>query len=334
MLELIQRNDSDNTIVYRKYNQRDYESYSKFCGDNFGRNNYQRHRWYLEWLYDQNINGFLVASVANEIVGIIHNFKAPVLINGQHKIITVLHDWMMDDKHRSGAGLHLIQAGLKSDEYVLLPASIGRLSRAYGRLGSRPFDSFWYKKFQIPKGIFSLNKLLCMAKYQGLAEKNHLIFGHNKEGNEEFRSRALRKYRDIECFRSYFNWRFHNKNSPLSFYVTDESGKSTILFTIGKRRALPYARIFYVESNDESSLIGIIQFVERITSRIGIPVVLYTTFECPPPSHLKYRRYARPPMSYVYSSNRNYEFIPRISSFCSDIGFDGINPFRNILERE
>ena len=71
-------------------------------------------------------------------------------------------------------------------------------------------------------------------------------------------------------------------------------------------------------------------FVGKITSEIGIPVLLYTTFECPPPSKLKYKMYANPPVSYVYPKNKVGDFVPQVPSFCSDIGFDGLNPFGNL----
>jgi len=314
-------------IEYRNYKASDYESYAVFCEENFGKNNYQLNRSYLEWLYSDNSNSFSVAVSENLIIGVIHNFKAPLLINKQPTIVTVLHDLMVDDKYRGGAGFHLMQSGLKSDKYVVLPGSTDRLSRAYGRLGSKEFNSFWYRKFQIPKSFFTLRKLKGLSNYQDLAKKQDILFGHNKEESSQFLTRALKKYNNIECFSSYFKWRFLNKNAPLTFYVSDNNGENTVLFVIGKRGLLPYARIFYVHSDNELIFNNIMQFIEKITAKIGIPIILYTTFECPPTAKLKYKIYAEIPISYVYSKNKNYDFIPKVPSFCSDIGFDGLNPF-------
>ena len=314
-------------IEYRKYQASDYESYAVFCADNFGKNNYQLNRSYIEWLYSDSNSFFSVAVCENKIVGIMHNFQAPVLINDKPKNIMVLHDLMVDKKYRGGAGFHLMQSGLKSDEYVVLPGSVDRLSRAYGRLGSKSFDSFWYRKFQIPKSFFTLKKLKDLNKYQNLAKTKNLLFGHNKESNDNFLTKALKKYNNTDFFSSYFEWRFFNKNSPLTFYVADEISENTALFVVGKRGLLPYVRIFYVHSENSLILNDILNFIEIISSRIGIPIILFTSCECPPPPQLKYKIYDEIPISYVYSKNKNYDFIPKVPSFCSDIGFDGLNPF-------
>jgi len=326
----MKQNVLNETIEYRNYKESDYESYSTFCENNFGKKNYQRNSSYLKWLYEDTINSFSVAVNNNTITGIIHKFKAPIEINGQFIKVTVLHDLMVDSKYRSGAGLHLMQSGLYSDEYVVLPGSVGRLSRAYGRLGSKPFNSFWYKKFQMPKGLYSLNKVKSLNRYKSLAKNQGLTFGHNKENNKDFHENALKKYINIECCLDYFKWRFFHKNAPLTFYVSDESRENTVLFVIGKRGFLPYVRIFYVSSENEVILGEIVQFIETITAKIGISVVLFTTFEASPPKRLMYRQYKEIPISYVFSKNKNHDFIPNVPTFCSDIGFDGINPFENI----
>ena len=318
---------SNSSIEYRKYRVSDYESYAAFCTNNFGKNNYQLNRSYLEWLYDEPGNSFLVAVSDNEIVGIMHNFKAPVVINDEYKIVTVLHDLMVDDKYQGGAGFHLMQNGLKSDEYVVLPGALGRISRAYSRLGSKSFDSFWYRKFQLPRSFFSSTKIKGLTKYKDLASKQDLLFGHNKEESNEFLARALKKYHSSDLFSGYFKWRFSSKNAPLTFYVADPEGQNTVLFVIGKRGLSPYVRIFYTHSDNELLLNNILKFIETITSKIGIPIILFTTFECLPPAKLRYKMYADVPISYVYSKNKNHDFVPKVPTFCSDIGFDGLNPF-------
>ena len=172
-----------------------------------------------------------------------------------------------------------------------------------------------------------MQKLKCLIKYQELAKQKNISFGHNKESNDDFLALALGKFNKIEIFSRYFDWRFLNNNSPLTFYVSDESGNNTVLFVVGKRGFVPYARIFYVHSDNELMLNNIMKFVEKITSKIGIPVILYTTFECPPPPNLKYKIYEPTPIAYVYSKYKNYDIIPKVPTFCSDIGLDGLNPF-------
>jgi len=325
VLELTKKNVLNKVVEYRKYNKDDYESYAIFCADNFGKNAHQLNRSYLEWLYDDTSKGFEVAVCEGKIVGMEHNFKAPVLINDEHTIVTVLHDLMVDEGHRGTVGFRLMQDSLKKDDYLVLPGAVGRLSRLYGRLGSKKFESFWYRKFQFPINIFRSISERRFSNYKKLATKQNFILGHSKENDGILVLKALKKFNDVACFTSYIEWRFSNKNAPLTFYVTDESGKNTVLFIIGKRGLIPYVRVFYVDSKSESILKKIMILVEKITKKLGIPVILYSSFECPPCSGSGYKIYAKLPVSYVYSKDKMDNFVPTVPSFCSDIGFDGLN---------
>ncbi len=311
-------------VEYRMYEPHLYPSYRSFCQKNFGANNYQINQSYIEWLYEETNNTFLVALIDGQVIGIMHNFQAPILVNNDYKLVTVLHDLMVDDNYK-GAGLNLIQNGLKSDEFAVLPGAIGRISRAYSRLGSKSFSSHWYRKFQFPKSFFTTSKVRDVLNFQEYANEKELLFGHNKEENSDLISRALRKYHSIDLFSNYLKWRFSSKNAPLTFYVTDSEGENTILFVIGKRGFLPYVRLFYTHSNNASAFKDIVKFIEEITSKMGIPVILFTSFETAPPKGLDYKIYKEEPISFVYSSTKDTDFIPVVPTFCSDIGFDGYN---------
>jgi hypothetical protein len=88
---------------------------------------------------------------------------------------------------------------------------------------------------------------------------------------------------------------------------------------------IPYARVSYVHYESELILKKIMKMIEKITSKMGIPIILYTSFECPPSDELGYNIYVKLPVSYVYSKSKKEEFLPTVPSFCSDIGFDGLN---------
>ena len=325
MIELNKRSVATKTVEYRQYIKDDYNSYAIFCENNFGRNAYQIKRSYLEWLYDGTSKGFEVAVYSEKVIGIEHNIKAPVLINNECTMVTVLHDLMVDENHRGTVGFRLMQDSLKRDNYLVLPGSVGRLSRTYGKLGSKKFASFWYRKYQFPLNIFRRISPLKLLSLRKLAERENLLFGHNKEANENFLKNSLKSYKDINQFLVYFKWRFFHKHSPLTFYVSDSDGENSALFVLGKRGKIPYARIFYAQCKSDAIYRKIIKLIEKITSRIGVPVILHTSFECAPPNNFGYRVYADLPVSYVYSSTKKLEFEPIVPSFCSDIGFDGLN---------
>ena len=315
-------------IEYRKYNSNDLEAYQKFCTKNFGSNKHQLKSSYLDWLYDKESKSFSIACSGNDIVGIIHNFKAPIIINDKIKVVTVLHDLMVDRDFRGNVGLQLIYSALHSDDYTILPGSVGRIARVYRRLGSKQFNSYWYKKYLIPKNIFFKRNLKYISKYQALAEKEKLLLGCNKGYHTaDFLKKALTNFTQSTEYLEYFKWRFLKNNAPLTFFVSDASGKNTVLFIIGKKGIVPYLRIFYINSQTKSVLNSIVQFIERFASSIGIPIVLFTSFECLPPAQLRYKPYRPMPVSFVYSKKKNIDFIPEVPSFCSDISFEGLNPY-------
>lgn len=315
-------------IEYRKYNSNDLEAYKSFCLKNFGSNKHQLKSSYLDWLYDEESKSFSIASSGKDIIGIIHNFKAPIILNGKIKVVTVLHDLMVDKEFRGNVGLQLINSALHSDDYTILPGSVGRIARVYNRLGSKQFNSYWYKKYIIPKSIFFESKLKHISKYQALAEKNGLLLGCNKGCHkDDFVKKALTNYIQSTEYVEYFKWRFLKNNAPLTFFVSDASGKNTVLFVIGKKSMVPYLRIFYINSQTESVFSRIVHFVEKYASSMGIPIVLHTTFECSPPENSKYKPYQPMPVSYVFSKKRGIDFTTEVPSFCSDISFEGLNPY-------
>ena len=53
-----------------------------------------------------------------------------------------------------------------------------------------------------------------------------------------------------------------------------------------------------------------------------------------PPEDLRYKIYADVPIAYVYSKLKNHDFVPTVSTFCSDIGFDGHNFFNDFDKNE
>ena len=180
---MTQKNKRSAVIEFRKYQSNDYDKYATFCINNFGKNAYQINRSYIAWLYDDTSKGFEVAVCEGKIVGMEHNFKAPVLINDKHTIVTVLHDLMVDEGYRGAVGLRLIQDSLKKDGYLVLPGAVGRLSKLYSRLGSKKFESFWYRKFQFPINIFRSISEKRFSNYKKLATKQNFILGHSKEND-------------------------------------------------------------------------------------------------------------------------------------------------------
>ena len=318
--------EDDLQIDFRKFQPDDIKKYQEFCISNFGKTAHQSGRNYVDWLYGDHDRSFDVAVSRHEIVGIEHNFKAPILINDKVEIATVLHDLMVSDRFKGRVGFRLMQESLKADKYLVLPGSVGRLSRAYGRLGSKKIASHWYRKFQLPRSVprpVHKNRLL---RFEKLAQESGLLFGHNKDGSgaDKF-SFGLGRYAACMKFHDFLDWRFLHDKAPLTFSVRDFAFENAVLFVLGRKGKIPYARMFYVMRSDASVYLSIVQFIERFAASVGIPVVLHSSLECDPPKNIGYRIYKSQPVSYVYSNDNKAHFDARVPTFCTDIGFDGLN---------
>ena len=314
-------------IIYRKYNhENDYDLYKSFCEKNFGKNCYQSKIEHINWLESNKSHFINLAVKENEILGCFHGFEAPVRINNETHIFCSLHDLMVDRAKGSQIGLKLMQEGILQDNPVILSGAIGRISRAYKRLGSTQFQSHWYRKF-----IFPCNPLrFFFLKDQFIKSvQNEMKFNFisNKDKNSKTQIRSvINSYKyDDDFSEKFFEWRLFQSDSPLTFFAFDDSFKNVIVFTLGLRGRIPFLRIMSVIKDSDKILTDLLKSIERFASKIGIPVILYSvTEDIPPPKNLKYNKYKDMPNSFVYSNKKNLLDNFFISGFSTDLGFDSL----------
>ena len=139
-------------ITYRKYNHlTDFIAYKKFAEMNWGKGCHQSKLSFISWLDSNPNHSINLAIKNNQVLGCFHEFKAPVLHKNEVKFFYSLHDLMVDKDKTSQLGLKLMQDSILQDSPVILSGAVGRISRAYKRLGSFQFNSHWYRKFIFPK---------------------------------------------------------------------------------------------------------------------------------------------------------------------------------------
>jgi len=311
-------------IEYREFKDDDLKEYLNFCLLNFGKKSHQSTIEHLDWILSNDSKNIDIALKGDKVVGCIHSFKVLINIEGIDTLITVLYDFMVDKSFRGSIGLNLIQNGLSRGDAVLLPGSVGRISDVYNRLCSIQINSQWAKKIIFPRSIFYHSKKIDLKKYQNIAKKKGLSFGNNKTNNENFLDIIEPNLTDYKINHEFLEWRFINRRSPVTFYLTDKYNKILIMFHIGLKKNIPFTRIFFIsqKSKDINSLKIMIDFIEYFSSKIGIFCVLITIFENSMINNLGYKRYNPMPRTFVYSKTQynNSELV--IPSFCSDIGFD------------
>jgi hypothetical protein len=322
-------------INYRKYDHvNDYDLYKSFCEKNFGKKCYQSKIEHINWLESNKSHFIDIAVKENEILGCFHGFEAPVKINNETHIFCSLHDLMVDREKGSQIGFKLMQEVILQDNPVILSGAIGRISRAYKRLGSIQFQSHWYRKF-----IFPLNPLRFFFLKERFVKfvQNEMNFNfiNNKDKNSKTQIQSIinsYKY-DYDFSKKFFEWRFFQPDSPLTFFAYDDSFKNVVTFSIGLRGLIPFLRIMSVIKDDDETLIDLLKSIERFACKIGIPVILYSvTEDIPPPKNLKYNKYKDMPNSFVYSNKKNFPDNFSINGFSTDLGFDS-HFYKGIDER-
>ena len=233
---------------------------------------------------------------------------------------------MIDREQGSQLGLKLMQGGIIQDIPVILSGAIGRISRAYKRLGSLQFKSHWYRKFLIPIKPF---KFYFLSKQKIESIQNSMVFNfiNNKQSNSQNLITPILdsfKYEN-KSSQSYFKWRFLQKDSPLTFFVSDNNHNNVIIFSLGIRKLIPFLRVISVKNDchNDDIICEMLKSVETFASRSGIPVILYSiTEDNPPPKILKYNKYKNFPKSYIFSKKNKLIGNISINGFATDLGFD------------
>tara|TARA_Y100000590_G_C15656208_1_gene990723 strand:- start:49 stop:1011 length:963 start_codon:yes stop_codon:yes gene_type:complete len=314
-------------ISYRKYNHlTDYISYKKFAEISWGKGSHQSSYSFISWL-DSNPNHTInLAFKDDQVCGCFHEFEAPVLHKNEVKYFYSLHDLMVDRDKVSQLGLKLMQDSILQDSPVILSGALGRIARAYKRLGSYQFQSHWYRKFIFPRSpikFFFRNHSIVKT----IQDSMDFAFINNKE--QESIPNIIKimdsfNYNDQKSM-EFFKWRFIQKDSPLTFFVSDEDKKNIILFSLGLKKIVPFLRIFSIKKSDDLVVEKMLKSIEIFASKLGIPVLLYTvTEDNSPPKNLAYKPYKEMPKSYIFSKKEKYYEELIINGFATDLGFNDI----------
>jgi hypothetical protein len=130
----------------------DRAPYRRFCEATFGRDAYQGRSTYLDWLYVDNPVGrgledcFVATGPEGAIVGCIHRLRLPWVIQGREVTIPSLHNLMIAESFRGGAGFFMLTRAVKGETHAVIPGVTGPLAEAYVRMGYQRLDTRWYRR--------------------------------------------------------------------------------------------------------------------------------------------------------------------------------------------
>ena len=140
------------SISIRPLQSDDLGPYRRFCDELFGRDAYQGRTTYLDWLYEDNPVGrglddcLIATEPSGAIVGCIHRLRLPWQIEGRVAVIPSLHNLMIAEAFRGGAGFFLLTRAVKGESHALIPGVTGPLAQAYVRMGYQRLDTRWYRR--------------------------------------------------------------------------------------------------------------------------------------------------------------------------------------------
>ena len=83
---------------------------------------------------------------SGRIVGCIHRLRLPWQVNGQVTSIPSLHNLMIAEPFRGGAGFFMLMRAVKAESHALVPGVTGNLAQAYVRMGYQRLETRWYRR--------------------------------------------------------------------------------------------------------------------------------------------------------------------------------------------
>jgi hypothetical protein len=323
--------------IISEFDESLFNSYQIFVQRNFGKNAYQGKIEYLNWLYFKNPYGrgysdFLVAlDLNNNVIGCLHKIRYEIRSNDKKDSLACasIHNLMIDLNHRNGVGFLLLRELLKKEKSFLIPGVIGKLSDSYRSLGSTPLKSFWGFKLFKPN-LINFTKLLFGHKLNmdksDFLTKKYLSNGVKLENiftNELLKIVNKNSY-DLIITKEYLQWRLFDDVNKSTLVLWSNNKKSVLLITLGKRRGIPVARIFFSAIDNLVDGGILLKNTFRLLGSLGYPLTLITSTDSnffTLAKSQKIRDKSPTPDSYFYSkliTLNNVDSWPLIS----DLGFE------------
>lgn len=272
------------------------ESYLKFAEKEFGRHAYQADSRYLDWLYEANphaVDGkrscFIAVSEDDRIVGCIH--KMHLMQGPECSPLAVLHNLMVDERHRGGIGFLLAKNAAARESQVYIPGVVPPLANLYPKMGYRRLPSAWYRKVINPvRGAVALvaKKVLkrpMSARYFESSVSTSLepfdVTCGPDEGLLEGVAEAINRgaesgwapWWDAPSIR----WRFFHPAGPRHALIYQESGGEVAdlaVVSLGPRHGVNVGRVLALVASSSIALKALMDRVEVIVNDRGGHVLL------------------------------------------------------------
>ena len=308
----------------REFSEELNHEYSDFCKRNISRSNYQSKSHHISWLREYEKSFFKVAVNKNQIVGCLHGFMSPLILNGKVEMAMNLHNLYSDPSHR-GIGMKLLMNSVREENQKILAHATGKLAIAYEKLGSIKVKSSWAKKFVIPHNIYNNKRII-----DEFLDRKFLKSGFLITSNKDLSKKTifLDKLKGLNIFKedltdNFMEWRFGHDNSPITFLVEDLKTKNSLLFSIGKRGFIPFVRIFSFQLMNIAYLSHLLNCVENYASYLGIPIIIISVTNDLELDNFGYKAYKVTPEAYYHSNEKKILTEFNLDCVSTDVAFNG-----------
>ncbi|MRR54713.1 MAG: hypothetical protein EG822_09415 [Deltaproteobacteria bacterium] len=333
-------------IRWVNYESAFYDQYKIFAQNQFGIGSYQSSENYLKWLYCENPHsrGYsdLIVGILEDgrVIGFIHKMRLPWKVEGETVLFPSLHNLVVKQEFRSGAGFWLMKKSIHGEEHALIPGVVQPLSTAYIEMRCQPMPSSWFKFVLSP---FSAFVALGFHRLTGKCFfRNRFALPLNRNIGD-FRVTKSPEVSELEQIAHYLNsasganhivwdadlvrWRFFHELGPKHALIrhlknTDEFA----VVSFGQRSGLNIARIIVVSDGFILDT-GLYSFLKNEVKKAGASALFFMTTKQHVAAAMVQRgftSYKVSPDTYIYHKNKNTEFDAKFGSESTDVGFESI----------
>jgi hypothetical protein len=330
-------NVMEQTPVWTSFESRLAASYSKFAEAEYGAGCYQSAPEYLEWLYRENpcSRGFedlSIAVVGDDVVGCIHKMYLPWMIAGELCKVPTLHNLVVQEKYRSGAGFWLLKRSIHREEHAVIPGVLPPLSEAYKHMKCQQAPTRWFRKVLRPiNGGVRLALRRVGARLAGSPSK--FSDGIVTQPNAE-QLAAIAEILTAEAGRDHVawtpelvRWRFFHSFGPRHAYVEFGKPGAFALLSLGPRNGLLVGRLIFMSSQAIGLGQPAAKQICRTLRRAGAHAALAMTVRDDLSNLLQlsgFRTYPLSPDTYLFHRDKSFVQDTSVGPEVTDFGFEAI----------
>lgn len=320
------------------YSPERLDAYREFVRACFGRFAYQAQPDYLDWLYCRNPYGCgfddfrIVTHEGERVVGCLHKlrFTLSTPTDDTPQTGVAIHNLMVHADHRKGVGFLLLREVIGKHKRFLVPGVIGELSQSYQRLGATRIDAFWGQKRLLPSPTQALKRLfnspisdVVFTRLQ--TQSDRLGVEMLRDVTPALSTRVAQHGACYTVSDPYLSWRLFGTTNTSTLALLHRSSDACLLMTVGTRKGLPVARVFFCASSEPAPGLALLACAEQAARALGCAMLLVTSDTRGCPASLLAQAGISPkavmPDTYFYAKSGDAS-LPITWPLLSDLGFE------------